>query len=224
MFKMAQRPDLPVGYLGAQPKFAELGLSALSNIDPEIRTNDNQLEIKLKYKDPVKVTHQLINTREDKEMSEFVFTQTLHGTISFIINLPESGFYKFQIFALPANDDSKSLPNVYNYLINCVRALHPVFPFPKQYAQWKDGCYLHEPLVLHKEAPLRNVFWKVIIPGANAVAVVADGEWFHLEKKGNHYEGNSNLEPFKNKDTKITVNANFGADESKYSTMLEYRL
>lgn len=221
---MAQRPDLPMGYLGHQPKFGELGLSAFSHIEPDIRTNDNQLEIKLKCKDALKVTHQLINCRTDQEVSEYVFTQTLHGVISFIVSLPESGFYKFQLFALPASDDSKSLPNVYNYLIDCVRALHPVFPFPKQYAQWKDGCYLHEPLVLHSQAPLRNVFWKVIIPGANAVAIVADGEWFHLEKKGNHFEGNTNLEPFKGKDTKVTLNANTGPDESKYSTMLEYRV
>ncbi|KAH3856025.1 uncharacterized protein LOC127871145 [Dreissena polymorpha] len=221
---MSEKPELPLGYLGAQPKFSDLGLSALSHIEPEIRTNDNQMEIKLKCKDNLKVTHQLINCRTDEEKSEYVFTQTLHGTISFIISLPESGYYKFQIFALPAQDDSKTLPNVYNYLINCVRALQPAFKFPKQYAQWKDGCYLHEPLVLHKDAPLRNVFFKVIIPGANAVAVVADGEWFHLEKKGNHFEGKANLEPFKGKDTKITLNANCGSDESKYSTMLEYRL
>jgi len=221
---MAQRPDLPTGYLGQQAKFAELGLSAFSHAESEIRTNDNQMEIKLKCKEPLKVTHQLINCRTDQDCSEFVFTQTLHGVISFIVSLPESGFYKFQLFALPANDESKSLPNVYNYLIECVRALHPVFPFPKQYAQWKDGCYLHEPLVLHSQAPLRNVFWKVIIPGANAVAIVAGGEWFHLEKKGNHFEGKSDLDQFRGKDTKVTMNANVGADESKYSTMLEYRI
>ncbi|XP_052773696.1 uncharacterized protein LOC128212336 [Mya arenaria] len=217
---MSAAPELPVGFLGVQPKFEELGLSALSHIEPEIRTNDNQIEIKLKCKEPLKVTHQLINCRTGDEVSQFVFTQTLHGTISFIISLPESGYYKFLLFALPQNDDSKSLPNVYNYLINCVRALHPVFPFPKQYAQWKDGCYLHEPLVLHKDASLRNVFFKVIIPGAKAVAIVADGEWIHLEKKGNHFEGHANLEPFKGK--KVTMNANTGADESKYATMLEY--
>lgn len=221
---MAQRPDLPHGYLGQQPKFAELGLSAFSHVEPEIRTNDNQLEIKLKCKDPLKVTHQLINCRTDQEVSEYVFTQTLHGVISFIVSLPESGYYKFQLFALPAGDESKSLPNVYNYLIDCVRALHPVFPFPKQYAQWKDGCFLHEPLVLHSQAPLRNVFWKVIIPGANAVAIVAEGEWFHLEKKGNHFEGHTNLDQFRGKDAKVTLNANLGTDESKYSTMLEYRV
>jgi len=225
MAQQSEKPDLPFGYLGAQPKFADLGLSPFSHTESEIRTNDNQLEIKIKGKDePLKVTHQLIDCRTDQEVSQYVFTQTLHGVITFIISLPESGWYKFQIFALPANDDSKSLPNVYNYLINCVRALQPAFPFPKQYAQWKDGCFLHEPLVLHKEAPLRNVFFKVIIPSANAVAIVCDGEWFQLEKKGAHFEGKANLEPFKDKSPKITLNANFGPDETKFSTMLQYEM
>merc|ERR1712243_182147 len=172
----------------------------------------------------MKFTHQLINCRTDKDLSEFVFTQTLHGVISFIINMPESDWYKFQIFALPVTDESKSYPNVYNYVINCVRALHPVFPFPKQYAQWKDGCFLHEPLVLHKEANLRSVFWKAIIPNAKAVAVVVGEEWFQLDKKGNHWENTLNLEQFKGSDKKITLNANTGPDESKFATLLEYHL
>jgi len=223
---MAQpsRPDLPQGYLGPQPQFTPLGLSAFSHMEPDIRVNDNQLEIKLKCKSPLKVTHQLINTRTEEEVSEYVFTQTLHGVVTFIISLPESGYYKFQIFALEAGDESKSLPNVCNYLINCVRALHPVFPYPKQYAQWKDGCFLHEPLVLHKEANCKSVFWKVIIPNARAVAVVANNEWFQLDKVGNHWEGTFNLDQFKGKDTKVTLNANTGDDEKKFSTMLEYKL
>lgn len=221
---MANPPNLPPGYLGEQPKFSELGLSTFSHTEPKITVNDNQVEIRIKCKEPVKVTHQLINCRTDEEVSQYVFTQTLHGLVSFIISLPESGFYKFQIFSLKSNDDSKSLPNVYNYLINCTQALHPVYPFPKQYAQWKEGCFLHEPLFLHKDAPLKNVFWKVIIPNANNVAVVADGEWFHLEKKGNHWESTFNLEQFKKKETKVTLNANFGPDETKYTTMLLYNL
>ena len=222
---MASRPDVPDGYLGSQPKFSELGLSAMSHIEPEIFLNDNQVEIKLKCnKGPVKVTHQLICCRTDKELSEYVFTQTLHGVVTFIVNLPESGFYKFQIFALPVDDDSKSLPNVYNYLINCNRALLPVFPFPKQYAQWKDGCFLHEPLCLHKDSKLTNIKWKVNIPNAKAVAVVVDGDWHHFEKKGNHWEGCFSLDQYRGKDKKVTVNANVGPDETKFATYLEYTI
>jgi len=223
---MAQRPNVPHGYLGQQPKFAELGLSAFSHPENEITVNDNSpFEIKLKFKEkPVKVTHQLINARTEEEQSEYVFTQTQHGLISFVISLPTSDYYKFQIFALAADDDNKSLPNVCNYLINCTAALTQAYPYPKQYAQWKEGCYLFEPLVLNKDMSLANVNWKVGIPNANAVAVVADGEWFHLDKKGKNFEGKADLNKFKGKDTKVTVNANLGPDDSKYSTLLEYRI
>lgn len=226
---MAQKPDLQRGYLGAQQKFAELGLSVSSHKDSEIVADDNQIELKIKYNEnqKVKVTHQLIKCSDESDQSQYVFTQTKDNTITFVIHMPEFGYYKFQIFALSADDDSKSLPNVYNYVINCVKALHPVFPFPKQYAQWKDGCYLEKPLVLHSGAPLKNVQWKVTIPGAKAVAVVADGEWFQFDRVGltNDFEGKTDLSPYKDKkDPKITLNANFGPDESKFSTMLLFSM
>ena len=220
---MPTRPDLPKGYLGPQPKFSELGLSMFSHVEPDFSIDKNSLEIKIKFTDKVKVTHQLIRCSDEKDLSEFVFTQTLNNLITFIISLPCSDYYKFQIFALPADDDSKSLPNVLNYLINCEKALHPCFPYPKQYAQWKDGCYLKSPICLHEDMELVDVPFDVTIPGANGVAVVADGEWFHCNKKGNHWEGNFNLNKFKGK--KITLNANLvPSDDTKYSTMLEYKV
>jgi hypothetical protein len=90
-----------------------------------------------------------------------VFTQTQGNTVSFVISFPEHGWYKFQIFALPTSDESKSLPNVFNYLIDCRRALKAVYPFPKQYAPWRDGCYLQCPLVLNSSSRLSNVQFKV---------------------------------------------------------------
>ncbi|KAK3589728.1 hypothetical protein CHS0354_021045 [Potamilus streckersoni] len=221
---MSQKPELPSGYLGAQPSFDKLGLSCLSHIDASFSSDTNQVEIKFKCKNPVKVTNQLICCRTEKEFNEYVFSQSLHGTVSFIVHMPESGFYKLQIFAVDAKDDTKSLPNVYNYLIECKKALNPVFPFPKQYAQWKDGCYLHEPLVLHTDGKLTNIQWKVIVPNAKAVAVVADGDWQHFEKKGNHWEANFSLDHLRGKKAKITLNACLGDDDTKFSTLLEYHI
>jgi len=37
------KPDLPRGYLGAQPKFEEFGLSALSHQNPEVELNGNEV-------------------------------------------------------------------------------------------------------------------------------------------------------------------------------------
>ncbi|XP_005089662.1 uncharacterized protein LOC101849508 [Aplysia californica] len=218
----AERPELPAGYLGSQPKFAELNLQAQSHSSPEFSLDINEVEIKLRSPKPVKVTTNLISAKDDKEHSEFVFTQTKDGVLSFVITFPESGFYKFQIFALEATDDSKSLPNVFNYLINVQEALKAAYPFPKQYAQWKDGCYLYSPIVLNAKTSLAKVDFKVFVPNAKAVAVVAAGEWFHLAKKGDNWEGQASLSKHRGKDVKVTLNSNYGGDETKYATLLEY--
>jgi len=221
-----QKPELPEGYLGPQEKFAELGLNTMTHPDPEFTARDNHIEIKIQAKTHVKFTHQLVNCRTDKDVSQYVFAQMKDGVIHYIIHMPESDYYKLQLYALPAADPSKSLPNVYNYLIHCTRATQAVYPFPKQYAQWKDGCYLFEPLVLHSNSKLTNINWHVNVPHANAVAVVADGEWFQFESRGGPvWMAKFSLDKFRGKNTKVTLSANFqGAEESKFSTLLEYML
>ena len=99
--------------------------------------------------------------RTEKEFPEYVFTHTQGDIVSFVISFPEHGWYKFQIFALPVSDDSKSLPNVFNYVINVRRAVKAVYPFPKQYAPWRNGCFLFSPLILNSSSRLHNVTFKV---------------------------------------------------------------
>lgn len=221
-----KKPELPEGYLGAQEKWKEMNLHTMSHPDPEITARDNHLLIKIEAKSHIKFTHQLINCRTDQDCTKYVFAQMKEGVLHMHVHMPESDWYKLQIYALPMADQSKSLPNVYNYLINCVRAIQAVYPFPKQYAQWKDGCFLTEPLVLHSNSKLTNINWQVYVPKANAVAVVADGEWFHFENRGGPvWTAKFSLDKYRNKNTKVTLSANFqGAEESKYSTLLEYLL
>ena len=218
---------MPEGYLGPQDRFNELGLSVLSHDNPEITARENHLEIRIKANIKVKVTHQLVMCRNEHDFSEFVFTQNKDGEIHFMIHMPEAPeWYKLQIYALPASDPSKSLPNVYNYLINCTRSMLPVYSFPKQYAQWKDGCYLHEPLVLNEHSKLTNIKWSVMVPRAKQVAIVADGEWYHLESKGGpNFEGKCSLDHLRGKNAKVTLNAMFeSSEENKFSTLLEYHI
>ncbi|KAK6174351.1 hypothetical protein SNE40_017646 [Patella caerulea] len=223
----SQRPEIKEGELGPQDGLKDAGMSPSSHKKDEFVILENDVEIKFDVTAPVKCTTNLIQCRTDKDMSEFVFVQTSHkdNTVSFVISVPESGYYKFQIFALPKSNESKSLPNVYNYLIHCKQALKTVYPYPKQFAIWKDGCYLYEPLMLNSSVRLRNVNFKLLVPKANAVAVVVEGEWFQLEKKGDDiWETKIDLDKWKGKDTKLTLNGNFEADETKFSTLLEYRL
>jgi len=77
-----------------------------------------------------------------------------------------------QVYALPFSDPSENLPGVYNYLINCANVHAKPIQFPKQYGQWKEGCFLHEPLDGHLQqnraskglaSSFNHVYFKVII-------------------------------------------------------------
>ncbi|KAL5015684.1 hypothetical protein ScPMuIL_005273 [Solemya velum] len=222
---MAHKPELPKGYLGPQAKFGQFGLQTINHNNPEINLDVNEVEIELKMATPVKVTGNLIQMESLKELPEYVFTQTKEDVVKFLVWIPKAGYYKLQIYALPLSDDSKTLPGVYNYLINCTNTPKMVQPFPKQFAQWKEGCYLTEPLNIPKGSPINEIRFKVTIPNCKAAAIVAEGEWTHLEEKGSgNWEGVVCLEQFRGKDAKVTLNANYGGEESKYSTLLEYKI
>ena len=223
---MSDKPFLPPGYLGAQQKFAQLGLSTMSHNNPEITTEENDLEIKLQTTQPLKVTSNLINAKTNETTKEHIFQQLDNNVVSFHITLPDKGYFRFQIFALPTTDDNKQLPGVFNYLIFCHRFTKPCHPFPKQYAPWLAGGFLYEPLYLTRDTDLSRVHFKVKVPQAESVAVTLEGDWQHLQRS-NHdiWQGNVSLERAKaNLNAKVSLNANYGGDQSKYAVLLDYTL
>lgn len=170
------------------------------------------------------MTASLTICAKSEELPQHVFTQTKDDIVSIFVSLPEVGYYKLQIFALLLPDDSKTLPGVFNYLINCTNLSSPVVVYPKQFAQWKEGCYIVEPFSLSGRAQLSNVKFEAYIPKVKSAAVVADGSWTHLTQNATGlWEGVVDLDQYKGKDTKVTLNANYGED-GKFSTLLEYRV
>ncbi|CAG5135476.1 unnamed protein product [Candidula unifasciata] len=234
--KVEPLPTLPHGYLGKQPRFDEFGLSCVSHVDPVIHLDVNTVTIAMKALVPLRVTANLISVDTDEEFPDFVFSNCLASQISFIVNLPVTGYYKLQIYAMPQSDPSQQLPGVFNYLIHCRAVTQAVFPFPKQYAQWKEGCFMYEPGVIPtnrgphasqvqlSRLPTKINF-RVIIPKAEAVAVVADQQWTHLERlQGDEWAKVVDVTGLYGKGVKVTLNANFGGDKASYSTLLEYLL
>lgn len=223
--KTVPLPKLPHGYLGPQPKFNDFGLNTLSHHDSVIHLETNSVEIQFATAQEMRVTANLIGVDDEKEHPDLVFTQTQGSIVSFVMHLPNTGFYKLQLYAIPARDPSQQLPGVYNYLINCQKATRPSLPFPKQYAQWKEGCYMWEPLTLHKDVSGPTVNFKIGIPKAEAVAVVADNDWVHLQaSQPGVWEGKVPLDKHYGKGVKVTVNANYGGDRTNYATLLEYNI
>lgn len=216
-------PKLYAGYLGAKPKFNDYGLNTLSHHIPVIHLEANTVKIQVSVAQDIRVDADLIEVESDRKLPEFVFTQTKDSVVSFIVNCPSIGFYKLQLYAIPVHDPSQQLPGVYNYLINCQRKTENVYPFPMQYTKWKEGCYLWEPLVVHKEIGKPTVNFHVKIPRAEDVAVVVNQKWTHLQSSQPEiWQGEVNLAPYYGEGVKVTVNANFGGDKTSYSRLLEY--
>lgn len=234
--KVEPLPTLPHGYLGKQQRFDEFGLSCVSHVDPVIHLDVNTVTIAMKTSEPMRVTANLIAVNTDEEFPDFVFSNCLGNQISFIVNMPAEGYYKLQIYAMPQSDPSQQLPGVFNYLINCRALTQAVFPFPKQYAQWKEGCFMYEPgLIPTNRGPHasqanlaslpQQVNFRVSIPKAQAVAVVAGQNWTHLDRvQGNEWAKVVDVAGLYGQGVKVTLNANFGGDKTSYSTLLEYML
>lgn len=223
--KAVPLPKLPAGYLGAQPKFSEFGLNTLSHHDPVIHLEKNSVDIQFSVAQDMRVTANLIDAEdESKNYPDFVFTQTQGTVVSFVVTLPAVGFYKLQLYAIPAFETNSQLPGVYNYLINCKKMTAQANAFPKQYAQWKEGCYMDAPLAIHNRCG-DDVLFRVVVPKASAVAVVAGDDWTHLTSpQSKMWEGIVKLKGLYNTGTKVTLNANFSDDPTSYATLLEYTI
>ena len=229
-------PTLPPGYLGAQPMCSKLGLKPTSHIDPFVQGSHGQEVLAFSLTQPLRMTSQLIHVSKggEEDLSDYVLQQGQEGQAIFPVNLPKPGMYKFQLYGLPYNDSSESLPGVFNYLISCPNPRNNPMSFPKQYGQWKDGCYLFGPLDGHLSPQMphvsggsseKSVYFRLSVPNANAVAVVVGEEWTQLEQdEGGVWAGDVPMEAFWGKESKAAVCANYGSVKASYSTLLEYSM
>lgn len=230
-------PTLPAGSLGPQPNFETFGLSATSHADPYIVTDTGDLQISFALTKPLRTTSQLsiVSETPARDASEYILQQGgTYQDVTFILQLPQPGMYKFSLFAIPQTETAESLPSVYTYLIHCRQTVSAVTAFPKQFAAWKEGCYLYEPLEGHIAAnrqskgsasTYQHLYFKLDVPRAVNVAVVVGTEWTQLEQKASgSWQGEVLMEKHWEKDRKVTVCANFGKTATSYSTLLEYSI
>ncbi|KAK7110916.1 uncharacterized protein [Littorina saxatilis] len=221
----AGRPAIPEG-IGQKTEFQELGLELKSHTSAEISTEDNIFDITIKSpKQPVKTTFKLMQYKngEENELPEGVFIQMKDEDVVFHLALPEPAWYKLNIFATKLDAAGSKLPGVFTYLIDLKRAKKAVKPYPKQYADFAKGCYLHKPRFLDTTKDLSKVHFKVEVKGAKQVAVKAGDEWFQLTKQGGDlWEGDVNLQPYRGKGVPVNLNACRGSDENSFATLLQY--
>ena len=100
---------------GPRPGFAQLGMSALSHVDPTIEKEDEGgLTIELGVSEPVKLSYHL--TREpDEDCRDRVSLKENSKRVKFALKLTTHGSYVFAIYARKKKDTN--MLNVYNYMI-----------------------------------------------------------------------------------------------------------
>lgn len=219
-------PKLQPGFLGPQPKFTEFGLKTLNEHEPLIELKDtNHLEIQLGTSRDMKFNAQLIEVDSGRDFSDYIFTQTQPSIVTFLVNIPVAGFFKLQIHGNVSEDQTHTSLGLLNYLIHCREVSGPVYPYPRQLGHWKEGCYMFEPLILHPATRAGDVKFRVHVPKAKQVVLFVEQMVYTLDSLGPvQWEGTVDLEKFYGKDVKVILAANYGGDEERFATLLEYRI
>ncbi|KAL3864344.1 hypothetical protein ACJMK2_006035 [Sinanodonta woodiana] len=219
-------PSLSPGFLGPQPKFIEFGLKTLNHHDPLIELKDfNHVEIQLGTSIDMKFNIQLVEVETARDLSDYVFIQTQPSIVTFLVNIPCLGFFKLQIHGNTFRDASSTSLGLFNYLIFCKGDIEPVYPYPRQLGHWKEGCFMFEPLILHRKTNEPEVKFRVHVPKAKKVVIFVEQNVQELISRGPvQWEGVINLEKYYGTDTKVILAANYGGDDERFATLLEYRV
>ena len=160
-------PKISDGYLGKQAKFDEFGLSTITHPEPAIELNTNEIEIHIGYSQPTRFTTKLLLCGAGgKDNPESVMVNNLQGRMCYTITVPQVGYYKFQIYALPLTEAGPNMVGVFNYLLLVKDVDEEIRPYPKQYPPWKNGCYMWEPRGIPRGCRAPGVPFKMHIPNA----------------------------------------------------------
>ena len=223
-------PVLSSNYLGAHSEYKKLGLTLLGDPDPYIHSESSEKNVVFQLSKPLILLSQLIHVSDNQtqDCSSYILQQTKDNHLTLKLRMPRPGFYKHQIYALAVGDPSDNLPCVFNFLIDCHESTEDVQPFPKQYSQFKESCFLYEPLKAHLHQPQdgTTVHFKLDVPRAQEVAVVVDGSWSYLKKAAEEddapWQGEVDLTKYWGKGVKLVVCANYDKSQTTYNTLLDY--
>uniref|UniRef100_A0A1I8GT12 TGc domain-containing protein n=1 Tax=Macrostomum lignano TaxID=282301 RepID=A0A1I8GT12_9PLAT len=222
----------PPGSLGPSAKGQELSLACVSPIDPLCTLSEpgRDLVVEFVARGPkLRLTSQLNRldaTQQQQQSGDSVLQQAIPdqpNRTSFTLSPASAGWHRLVVFGMPAGQVGENFPNLYSLLILAVNAAE--LQFPQQFAQWKDGCALRQPIrwrLAPSAAPDGYVAFDLRVPKARAVAVVCQNDWTQLAESSEgsgDWHGRAQLGRFGAGKT-VSVCANFGGQADNYSTLL----
>ncbi len=156
-----------------------------------------------------------VNRGRDKDESAFTFVQRDGADLRLNTVIPRAGKYTLRLFC-KRKDGSNTYEWAADYSVKVAKDADTVQGFPKTFStfQEKDASVI-APMSGRLKAGTTETF-KMRAPGADAVAVIVDGQWSNLARNGDVFEGTATI-----KGQTIQIAARFPGNES-YFVLLKY--
>ncbi len=170
--------------------FFNIGLELAGSINNTVEASGN-ISISIYAPDDVIMTAGLerAGAGNGADLDRYTFCQRDGRTYFILAEFPEKGGYILKVYA-KRKDDGGDLDSVMELGINATSADADGLGYPLAYSKFAEaGAYLYSPMQGRLIAG-ENCSFKVMVPGAEKVAVVSNGEWSYLASQGNLFEGN----------------------------------
>ncbi len=187
---MSKSVSFPVLY----DAFDVYGLKLKSNAEYETRA-DRNIDIELSSAPGVAMIASL--ERNGTKLDEaYTFIQSEDGNHRVWAIFPEPGKYLVTLYA-KRKSERGNYSSVLAYSFDSVALKDSNVCFPVVYEQYRtlNAC-LYSPFEGHLEANKPQLY-RIQVPGAEAVAVVSNGQWTSLTKDSDTFEGNALIGPGK---------------------------
>ncbi len=169
-----------------RPAFFQNGLAINSHPQSVIET-DGEVVVFIKASEHALLTAQLKQNNQNLD-NTFTFVQKSPGTYKIQAVLPQAGKYVLRLFT-----KIKEQPGMYtwalDYKIVASKGMPSTAGFPFTYSSYDEfGVHLYQPISGHLKSGNKQTF-KLKVPEAEDVAVIMNGNWHHLQKTGDLFEG-----------------------------------
>ncbi len=174
-----------------RPAAFSTGLRLLSHPDGWI-TTDGELTVSFSRPDSLAVSARISRNEMGDLPRRFAFVQGEGDIVRVQAQFPEEGYYTLLVF-VRRNAAEQRYAWAVEYTIECTADRPELSGFPEQFGTFLDtGCRLNGPL-RGTLRPGSTETFSIRVPGAEAVAVVVDGDWNHLTGTGSLFEGRVTL-------------------------------
>jgi transglutaminase/protease-like cytokinesis protein 3 len=166
--------------------FDDYGIVLRSNAEREMQVDRNvSIELVSASDFDMLASLQMNGTKLEEG---YTFVQSTNGDHIIRAIFPRPGKYSLTVYA-KRKSESGNYNAVLTYGFNSVAPKDPNAYFPVVYEQYREwNARLFSPLEGHLEAGKAHSF-KIMVPGAETVAIVCNGQWTPLKKNGDMFEG-----------------------------------